>query len=125
MTFSFDNMTAAHRASLLEQMSDLARQRRAESYALAQAIDDGGWDKAPNKIWSRMLCGAKLNYYPTKDKWLYKTQDFEGKSHVDVYRFIYSHETAERVRAFKQAENQWVFDRICKMRQRLDAEVRP
>lgn len=57
---------------------------RAQFLAQAVAADDGGWTKHTDWHWSRQLNGKRLDYWPSRKKWMY-----EGKvSRGDVARFI-------------------------------------
>lgn len=128
------------------QMRRQAKLARDDDYTLAEAIDDGGWNKQDNKVWTRLVVGKPLVYYPTKQLMVYDNGAVQETTHVDVYRFIYKLETAELVQGFKKAHGQpkdkaqyeeiaakvnafrslarfTAFGRIIQMRQRLE-EVR-
>ena len=46
--------------------------------------DDGAWAKHTDYHWSRMLCGQRLDYWPSRKKYQYKGKVMRG----NVMKFI-------------------------------------
>ena len=44
---------------------------RAAAMAAAVAADDGGWTKHTEHHWSRTVAGKRLDYWPSRKKWMY------------------------------------------------------
>lgn len=65
----------------------------------AQAKDDGGWVKHTQWHWSRTLCGNRLDYWPSRKKWMYLNEVKRG----DVHAFM------ERI---KREQQQWREKRV-------------
>lgn len=57
---------------------------RARFLAQAQAGDDGGWTKHTPYHWSRLVAGRRLDYWPSRKKWMFDGHVQRG----DVQRFI-------------------------------------
>ncbi len=50
--------------------------------------DDGGWTKHSPHHWTRDLCGHRLQYWPSRNKFHYRGKTRRG----DVYKFMGSTE---------------------------------
>jgi hypothetical protein len=57
---------------------------RAIFMAQAVAQDDGKWTKHTEHHWSRLVAGKRLDYWPSRKKWMYVTKVQRG----DVQAFI-------------------------------------
>lgn len=60
---------------------------RKRFYADAAEADDGGWTKHTQWHWSRQLAGSRLDYWPSRKKWMYLGRVQRG----DVQAFINKH----------------------------------
>lgn len=57
---------------------------RARFLAQAQEANDGGWVKHTPYHWSRSVAGRRLDYWPSRKKWMFDGRVQRG----DVQRFI-------------------------------------
>lgn len=57
---------------------------RATMLAEASAQDDGGWKKHTPFHWSRTVHGQRLDYWPSRKKFMYRTKMHHG----DVLKFM-------------------------------------
>lgn len=51
---------------------------------LAEAPDDGNWTKHTPYHWSRLINGERLDYWPSRKKWMFKGKVRRG----DIRRFL-------------------------------------
>jgi hypothetical protein len=71
-----------------EQIMGLNKTRDERLEAAIKA-DDGLWVKHTKVYWSRTVNGRRLQYWPSRDKWMYDGRMRDG----DVYEFIRSNQT--------------------------------
>lgn len=65
--------------------------RREERQKNLLAADPTGWTRHDLYHWSRMLCGHRLDYWPSKRKWRWKNKNHVG----DVTLFIKNREAEQ------------------------------
>jgi hypothetical protein len=74
---------------IMTKMSrDKFDQDRKRFLAGALKADDGKWTKHTKHHWSRLVNGVKLDYWPSRKKWMYCGKVSRG----DLMRFIASKE---------------------------------
>ena len=60
------------------------KKRNAKNLEKAQKKDDGSWIKHTTYHWSKMLNNKKLDYWPSKNKWMYDGKVSQG----DIQSFM-------------------------------------
>lgn len=85
------NMSEDFRALKADRKAkfDLDRKRFMEQ---AISKDDGLWTKHTEFHWSRMVGGQRLDYWPSRKKWMYRNKVSRG----DVYQFIKKKEKGQK-----------------------------
>lgn len=84
-----------------EFFDELRRQRRERQARNMQRFDPTGWSQHTEWHWWRWLNGERLDYWPSKAKWMYRNKVSTG----DVNAFIASREGGN-VPADEQAQEE-------------------
>ena len=72
-------------AEVFREMDKLDKERRYRNLANA---DPTGWAIHTEWHWSRLLCGERVDYWPTKNKWRWLGKMYHG----DIKGFIRNRE---------------------------------
>lgn len=81
-------MSAEDFEGIREHTKQKFDERRANALANALAADDGGWTKHTEYHWSRLVCGSRLHYWPSRNKYTLGLKNRYIKQAKDIYDFI-------------------------------------
>lgn len=79
-------------ADLFKAHKNYDKDRKENNLKKSEELDDGKWTHHTEYHWSRQLCGKRLDYWPSRNKFQY------GKGRVmvgDVFGFIRNREREE------------------------------
>lgn len=61
-----------------DDLKDYHRLRRESNLKSANILDDGKWTKHTEYHWSRLLNGKRLDYWPSRNKFMYLSKVMTG-----------------------------------------------